>query len=384
MRRLSIGSCEILKRAKRKTIVKRLRKILKIGALCLGVLLVIWLIGNAIMIRVTGNWLEERLAAIRAAGDPITLADLRKAPPLPEQNAAVVLGEGKDRASALMKVLDEIDFVKDAAVPPPSNSQQKALHDAFAAHPNVIPILRKASHCPEYDPNIEYVVGPQGIDRILEEVQLFREYANVLYYNAMLLRSQGDRGEAVENCLAILRLSRFLARGPTLMRYLVVVAMRSVATGELNWDLRSGQISPAQHAELDRELALCSDPREFEQALKGERAYGISTFATADFVRWPNRWLFNNDECCYLDQIHEHIDLVTKPYSDLEASEDKQRLGFGFHPMTTLFIPALMKTRTARDRSLALVRCLRVLNAIEAQGPWNGKIPEVSKLGLPG
>ena len=55
--------------------MKKLKKFVKIGAIVLGVLLVLLLIANAIFISITGARLEKLLAAIRAAGDPVTLAD---------------------------------------------------------------------------------------------------------------------------------------------------------------------------------------------------------------------------------------------------------------------------------------------------------------------
>src|SRR6266481_4302173 len=87
----------------RKIVVKRFKKILRIGGLVLGLLLVLLLIANAVFISITGSRLERHLAAIRAAGDPVTVADLKRVAPPPEQNAATYLRRSLDDEKAFDK-----------------------------------------------------------------------------------------------------------------------------------------------------------------------------------------------------------------------------------------------------------------------------------------
>ena len=64
------------------------RTVVWIGALVLGSLLALLLIINAVAIRISGSRLEERLAAMRNAGEPVTLADLARPMPSPDENEA--------------------------------------------------------------------------------------------------------------------------------------------------------------------------------------------------------------------------------------------------------------------------------------------------------
>ena len=73
-------------------VMKRFKKILKWTGIVLGTLVTILLIVNAVLVRITDSRLEKQLAAIREAGDPLSIAELLDAKPIPpEQNAAVYL-----------------------------------------------------------------------------------------------------------------------------------------------------------------------------------------------------------------------------------------------------------------------------------------------------
>ena len=71
--------------------MKRLKKTLKWTGIVLGGLVAIGLVANAVFVWTTDTRLERQLAEIRAAGDPLTLADLARPPIPPEKNAATYL-----------------------------------------------------------------------------------------------------------------------------------------------------------------------------------------------------------------------------------------------------------------------------------------------------
>src|SRR5271157_4963503 len=83
--------------------MKHFKKILKWTGIVLGGLVAIGLVGNAVFVWTTDTRLERQLAAIRAAGDPVTLADLAR-PPIPaEKNAATYLRRAKAGVDAIHK-----------------------------------------------------------------------------------------------------------------------------------------------------------------------------------------------------------------------------------------------------------------------------------------
>jgi hypothetical protein len=365
--------------------VKRPRGILKIAAIGLVLFLAVALVGNAVLIWILGSPLKERLAAIRNAGEPVTLADLARPVPPPEQNAAVVLRRAHDDVKALAKELNRIDASSTEQAGSNGSAEQKAIRAALDAHPRVLPLLEQAAACPDYNPELPYATGPQTLQNsLLTDLQEFRNYANILRAQASALRAQGKRDEALHTCLVSFRLTHHLEREPLLIPYLVVAACRSVAIGEVNATLRAGPVSDGLRRELDQELVASGKVHGYLQALKGERAYGLSSFGTTIPVNWLNRAYWDNEQCRLIDLFNEQMDLVTEPYAAVKASETKwiKQLG-SFHPLVTLEVPVVIKTREAMDRVRAQLRCLRILNALQQHGPWQDKQPKLSELGLP-
>jgi hypothetical protein len=366
--------------------MKRPKRILKLAGIALGLLLAVALIGNAILIWTFGSPLEERLAAIRNAGDPVTLADLARPAPPPEQNAVVVLRRARSDVEALYKELAQIDSRAEQQGREGGEAEQKATRTALDAYPRVLPLLEQAAACPDFEPELDYAAGPVAVQNSMlnGEVQRFRQYTRILHAQASSLRAQGKRDEALHWCLVSFRLTHHLEHEPLLIPYLVVAACRSVAIHEVNAILRAGPVSDALRRELDKELVTSGDVHGFLQALKGERAYAISSFGTTIPVNWLNRVYFTREECCLIDMFNEQMDLVAQPYAAAKASEAKLRQQLGnLHPLVTLELPAVIKTREVMDRVRAQLRCLRILNALQQQGPSPDKQPKLSELGLP-
>src|SRR5262245_53256482 len=117
----------------------RLRRNLIRGLIALGTLVAILLIVNAILISVYSGQVEDRIEAIRAAGDPVSLADLapKQAPPT-EQNAAVFLSRAKDHLDNISKELQPIYVTRDFAEGRLNKSDVVAIDAALAAYPDVI------------------------------------------------------------------------------------------------------------------------------------------------------------------------------------------------------------------------------------------------------
>ena len=91
--------------------MKRLKKILKWTGIVLGGLVAIGLVANAMFVWTTDTRLERQLAEIRAAGDPLTLADLAPKPIPPEKNAATYLRRAEADVEAIENEIEVPDFM---------------------------------------------------------------------------------------------------------------------------------------------------------------------------------------------------------------------------------------------------------------------------------
>jgi hypothetical protein len=363
-------------------------KITKIAGTAAAALAVLYLIGNAALIGYTGSRLEERLKAVRDAGDPVTLKDLARTDNLPpEKNAATYLRRARADLTALRKetyLIDDRLAEGDGKI---SEADRKALRKAFDAYPKLFPLLEQAAECPDYDGDLDYTAGVEAfLPVFLEQVQKHREAANALRLRARLLIAEGKCEEAMQDALTTVRLARHVEREPLMISYLVVCALRALGMHTANEALRAGPVSAKARAALDAELARADDAAAYVRALKTERVYGTEMYRTTLCGNWFTRAYLNDDQCYHLDLLARHIALAPKTYKECVPLFDEFRdeAKSWRHRVSSLISPAIAKVFEAHTRTRALVRCLRVFNALQQKvAPDDKTAPKLADLGLP-
>src|SRR5947209_6936504 len=220
-------------------------KITKIAGTAAGALAVLYLIGNAALIGYTGSQLEQRLKAVRDAGDPVSLKDLARTDKIPpEKNAATYLSRARADLTAVSKEINPVDNRLSEGDGKLTEADRKDLRAAFAAYPKLFPLLEQAAECPDYYGDLDYTAGPEAfLPVLLEQVQKNREAANVLRFRARLRVADGQRDEALHDAVTILRLAHHGERAPLLISYLVVCALRAIGMHTANEVLRAGPVS---------------------------------------------------------------------------------------------------------------------------------------------
>jgi hypothetical protein len=372
--------------------MKRLKKILKWTAVSLGGLLAILLIANAIFVWTTDSRLERQLAAIRAAGDPLTLAELAPKPIPPETNAATYLRQAEPDVVAIQyemeqwkateKVPDFWDYFNDKR--PMPEKMHKAMNAIYAAHPKAIGLLQQAVNCLDYDPGLYRSSPDEVMEGMFVSAQKLRGDARVLGYRSRLLTIDGNYDEAARMALADLRLARHIDRSPLLVTYLVGLVIRGIAVEDANLALQAGQVSKEVREALDAELAAQEPMKGFAATLRNERAFMLQSFPTRVPARnfWlVSRGLWNMQESACLDLFPVLIANASGSSTYRDAQQVIQRSKSGF---AALMSPGLDAAYTAVTRTRAWIRCLRVLNALQTHVPsGSNTIPKLTELGLP-
>jgi hypothetical protein len=366
--------------------MKRLKKILKWTAIILGGLVALALIANALFVWITDSRLERQLAEIRAAGDPVTLADLARPPIPPEKNAATYLRRAEADLEAIEKETIDVRPASECAGFLLRPEDQKTVKAAFAAYPNAIPLLEQAAACPDYSAELDYTLPQQEFtEKLLAFLNKVRSPARVLSYRARLLVAEGKRDEAVRTALLIFRLARHFDRNPTIVCYLVSLAVRGYAIQSANQALQTGPVSKEVRDALDAELAIQERMEGFAGALKSERPYGVESFSS---IPGGNFWLFgrgfwNMQKSAFLELFPTCIALAgdPSPYCQVEKTLD----GNGKKPvLASLSLGALKAAFVSVARKKAQIRCLRVLNALQTHGAvGSDAAPKLTELGLP-
>ncbi|MGO8690743.1 MAG: hypothetical protein ACLQLG_14060 [Thermoguttaceae bacterium] len=385
--------------------MKRLKKILKWSGIVLAAVAAIGLVANAVFVWTTDTRLERQLAAIRAAGDPIRLADLARPPLPPDKNAATFLRRAKAGVDAISKETWGVPrFWEYLYTDDPMPAEiQKALKAALAAYPDVIPLLEQAAACPDYDAQWDYTVPPLELNmKMLPEIQVSRENGRLLQLRVRLLIAQGNYDDAARTAVVLFRLARHYRRNPFLINYLVALTMQGMAVDSANTVLQAGPVSSGVRGALDRELAIQERMEGFVWTLKSEQAYMVEMFRTA--IPHRNFWLvsrgyWNREESACLEVSRDFIALADdpRPYCDVEPAIEHQKPP-GTKPieqqvispespmsgLAALTFPAHRAVYAAGVRTRARIRTLRVLNDLQTHvPPGSGEAPKLTALGLP-
>ncbi len=145
--------------------------------------------------------------------------------------------------------------------------------------------------------------------------------------------------------------------------------------------LQTGELSAATRKVLETEFAKHDSPESLKGCLRTQRAFGLSAFR--DSTPWSEHWLTrgfsNREQSYYLDFLRKEIDAADQPHWKYSLPRPTKT-----HVLVNLIMPIIQVTRQAEARVRAELRCLRVLNALQALPvEQQTLLPKLSTLNLP-
>lgn len=346
---------------------------------------------------------DARVAALKAAGEPTSIKDLARKPPLPQENAATYLRRASD-------AMESIDKEYTAAYENLTPEQQEAadfdrppavfvasLREALNAYPEAMNLIEEAVAAPYYDSQLDYSADPAAFWDELEKqsYRVNRRAMRMLNYRASIQLADGDAEGALQTTLKMLKLCRHFDKDPTLLGGLVAIACRGVALGTADLALRAGPISEPLREELDEELARSDIPRVYRDSLLSDRAFGLDALRAlqamqlavgADDERWFLKLAaaFANNQEKYFDYMAHAIALAGRPYADLTADARLNELVAEVDPTAKVVMPSIRGAQAAACRCVVYIRSVQILNAIQRyERDHPGKEPTVADLKLP-
>jgi hypothetical protein len=379
-------------------IVRISKRLLKRIAIGFGIALGLLLIVNGVLAWMAQHRLDQKIAELRAAGEPVALADLAQSPISDEKNAAVYIQIALEQTekwqqdyykfedSPRGKLFDD----KEDRGELPNADEISAIRATVDAYPTVLAAIEKAAACEDYVSLLDFKLNEnQFLDRAITRARTVRSLFNFAHAEMIVLTAQGKADDAVRLGAQMLRLARLIDREPLLMNHLVALGMRGIMFDAINLALRHNSISPAVRVELDAALASLDTLEPLKAAIRSEPAYLIpliteQTGGGFAFIRWTllNRMLGELDveyqayqvAQLPLDQIRPQWNPVTKQASPPQFAGIKS--GSMATPFAAVFV--------GEFRHLALSRCLRVLNELGNYRAKAGKDAEsIEQLALP-
>jgi hypothetical protein len=345
---------------------------------------------NAYFVWSTGTELERRFAALRRAGDPVQVSDFAREPIPPEKNADAFLRRAAPDLDAIEKELLALYPRKGYTFGSLSPDEQDKLEKLFAAHPGVMPLVEQAANCPDSDLQLDVSLSSTPfLQSYMERPTKHRALNRILRTRCALLLAKGRGDDALVNQMLLLRLTRHWRREPLTIAYLVTAVCELGAMEGVNQVLQSGPVSPAARQALDTELALHDTMEGYNEAMRSERAYSLSSIREIPGSRfWLTRGFSNELALGLIDFYDRRLADGPRPYHEVVAAKrtpSTPRYGPNLYgALITLLEPAMVAVREATERTRAMCRSIRVLNALQTHAlPGSDSVPKLTELDLP-
>ena len=295
-------------------------------------------------------------------------------------------------------------------IPPAGMPTAQAVLYAFEGRRAVLDQVTEATRRPRAQYELRYADGPFAL---LPHLAIHKSMAVKLRTRSAARVAAGDTAGAADDIDTILRLAELTGEDPTLIGYLVRVAIQSIAFSAF-WD------GTAQHAWSDAQLAAFQQRFEglkqrdsLVKAFRGERLFGKTTFElmregrldpdtlgamesdeSGNSFGWglvPRAWLLQNQayHSKVLDQVVGALQRcdpergIAAKGSIWETERVEQTVfntaGRRFHPyriFTHLLLPGLAKVHAKADRSLTTSRLAITVAGLERHRLATGRYPK--------
>ncbi len=353
--------------------MNRLQKFAKFAALVATLLAVV---AGALIWRDSARR-DAVVAPLRAAGDPVSIADLEPPDVPAAENAATYLMPVSKELETLVGEI-YLQAFPEAFDPSQrlSTEQLRKSREFLSAHPQVKAAITNASPRRQWSWPLNYEASAGDFTGgLLDAMAVDRNVARYHKAVALVLAAEGDADAAADTCLQGLRFVRLQSETPTVVASLVNIACQSTLLDVMATLLQHHPLNSKTHQAIEAELARQDSLRGLAQTLKSERAFGVSSFDKLPNV--PGLGWVTNGVINYVEFMNEQITLSGKwPY---QPTDTATVLPTG---MTDLVVPAVKGARDSRLGSIAQTRCVRVLNAIKSR-PATSDPLAIDALGLP-
>jgi hypothetical protein len=371
----------------------------------LASLIAIALIANGFMAWRTEARLQARIAAIRAAGDSASIADLAPKPIPADKNAAAILASvktqlyqfGHDHAVFNNGPEGENYAAIETQGVPATKEQIETVRKVLDKYPEIGKAISEASARGQYASLADFSLDPYSfVEAYIQNVQSIRSVGRFVPWRMRVLVADSHPDDAVTRGIELLKITQHFENEPLLINFLVAIAMRGIAIDALHQVLAENPLSVETHVALERILETLDDPQRLARALKTERAYGVSIAVEGGVVRpsgkfgsvwtrclrWPMKLLYVNA----LDSYGYLFALADRPWFEVrdQFRPEGSLSTSGHGVMAELMAPAVLTALASNSRDLALIRALRVANALaEFRDEHNREASGLNELSLP-
>jgi len=366
------------------------------------VLLILLLIGAAafVFFRISlKSKLQARIDAIRAAGYPVTCAELDKWYTIPEntENAAHTLMDAFSYYKVWDKTKSEsLPVVGRAELPPrtePLGEEMKALVTQYIADNNeALSLIHEAAAIEHSRYPIDLSAGYGTNWNYLTEMRMA---VFLLKLEAILHAENGNGKLAIHSAISIFGIARSLAKEPATISQLVRSAYQSLATSTIEYCINRADLTDEQLVELIECLQNTERISDISCAFVGERCWGLSFFKSPESVNpdiiegipvrpilelYKAVGLADADAVIYLDLMDGYMKSTRLPLHERQKAVDAVSAKIQSTPMIHVLLheimPLLSRVTTLELRTIAHLRTADAALGVQRYRLAAGKLPD--------
>ncbi len=377
------------------------RRVLKWTVRIVAGLVVVLVVTWSVTSYLASRALSEQVEKIRAAGQPLTFADLARLAtrPAEDQDAAPYYAA----AALLQKGHKELDdaFIRLDRQDPPALSPDLAasIQDLLARNTLSLDLLDRGSAlggC-NFDTGLEYGIGP-----VIPRLSKGRSLAKLASLRTDLLALTGEPDKAAASTVAALRMTRMFDAQPIIITYLVKVACLSLIAGDVPAILHASP-DKASLDNLQQALLEAERTTDLKRMWVAERVYGLevmrhlwadrrpleSDAGNRPFIpeaeTWPGslmgglfiRWM----AASALQRYGEYVEGVGKDWAETLAATEAissrpQGSWLSGDQLAAVLGPSFSRSVLLSARMAALLRSARTAVLIDVYRLDTGHLPE--------
>jgi len=345
--------------------------------------------------------LQTRIDAIRAAGYPVTCAELDKWYKIPPnvENAAYTIIDAfscyKKWDKEKAEPLPVIGKAKLPARTEPMAEETKAIITKYVADNNEALKLLHAGASIEHS---RYPVDlSAGFETLLPDLSQIRAGVFLLKLEAVLHAENGDSESTIRSVKSCFGIARSLAKEPITISQLVRSACQNLGATTIEYCINRIEFTDEQLLELIESVHDSESISDMTCAFVGERCNGISFFMAPGSVdpglfggsHVPFRPILafynaigmtDSDAIIYLDIMEEYIKIDRLPIHErqkaAESVEARIQSTSQAHILLHVVMPALSRISAIDTRNIAQLLTTRIGLAIERYRLAAGKLPD--------
>lgn len=318
------------------------------------------------------NPLDQRLAELRAVGAPVSLVELAKPTLADADNARTYLVKSNAEAKAFEQRLAAVpDATLNKSGTELTPTEREQLSDLLAAFPALETWIKRVADAPDFALPIDADMRAEDLIALtIDDVGPMRILARYLCLKAKVAAANGDGDEALNDTILALRLAHHCRQAPTLVFWLVGIAIDRLAIETANECLRITQPSTMAKDALLAELRRLDVLTNYTEAIARERAYSIASIKDLldQGSQVPGYRLYVEGGICRVLDVHaEQINLARHSYAEYVASMAKPPKPTRWYQWSlgSQLAPAFEAMRKAFEENRALRQCLEILLAID-------------------